>query len=101
MSANLCFFPDMGMKKKDSFVVIGAGLPRTGTLSTRTALIQLLGGKCYHMQDVFEGDQETLEFWTKATNHSDDKIPKEEWVQFLEGRQYRAGVDFPIALFYK
>merc|ERR1712218_254404 len=28
--------------------VIGAGLSRTGTLSTRAALEELLGGSCYH-----------------------------------------------------
>jgi len=28
--------------------VIGAGLSRTGTLSTRAALEELLGGACYH-----------------------------------------------------
>ena len=33
----------------DGFIVIGAGLPRTGTLSLQTALTQLLKGPCYHM----------------------------------------------------
>ncbi|MEM7141859.1 MAG: sulfotransferase family protein [Actinomycetota bacterium] len=32
--------------------VIGAGLPRTGTTSLKTALEQLLGGPCYHMFEV-------------------------------------------------
>ena len=32
--------------------VIGAGLPRTGTLSTRSALAQLLKGKVYHMNNL-------------------------------------------------
>ena len=31
------------------FVVIGAGLPRTGTLSLQAALSILLDGPCYHM----------------------------------------------------
>ena len=34
--------------KADGLLVIGAGLPRTGTLSTRAALQHLLGGPCYH-----------------------------------------------------
>lgn len=34
--------------KGGGLLVIGAGLPRTGTLSTRAALQHLLGGPCYH-----------------------------------------------------
>ena len=34
------------------FVLIGAGLPRTGTMSTFTALEQLLPGRCHHMARV-------------------------------------------------
>lgn len=34
--------------------VVGAGLPRTGTLSLKTALEKLLGAKCYHMVELFE-----------------------------------------------
>ena len=33
---------------KCDLLVIGAGLARTGTLSTRAALEHLLGGPCYH-----------------------------------------------------
>ena len=36
----------------DGILVIGAGLPRTGTLSTRLALAQLLKGKVYHMNNL-------------------------------------------------
>ena len=36
------------------FRVIGAGMPRTGTLSLRTALIRLLDGPCYQMEEVFD-----------------------------------------------
>ena len=46
------------------FHVIGAGLSRTGTFSTRIALAKLLGGKCYH---GFVGSMEDEpEFWLKA-----------------------------------
>ncbi|HYI23101.1 MAG TPA: sulfotransferase [Candidatus Limnocylindrales bacterium] len=34
--------------------VVGAGLPRTGTKSLQAALEQLLGGRCYHMHEVFD-----------------------------------------------
>jgi hypothetical protein len=36
-----------------SLKVIGAGLPRTGTLSMKHALEQLGFGRCYHMEEVF------------------------------------------------
>jgi hypothetical protein len=34
--------------------VVGAGLPRTATFSLKGALERLLGGRCYHMHEVFE-----------------------------------------------
>src|SRR5205085_4671212 len=37
--------------------VVGAGLGRTGTHSLKTALEPLLGGRCHHMEYVFELDQ--------------------------------------------
>ena len=42
----------------DGYVVIGAGLPRTGTLSMKTALEKLLNGPCYHMRQVLDGGVE-------------------------------------------
>ena len=38
----------------------GAGLPRTGTLSMKSALTTLLKGKCYHMAEYFMGSQVNL-----------------------------------------
>ncbi len=82
------------------FVVIGAGLPRTGTLSTRAALGQLLDGACYHMFDVASGSNVESDFWNKAM---EGKIPSnsKDWIDFLQKRGYRAGVDYPISLFYR
>merc|ERR1711936_1322572 len=37
-----------GKSDQEGLVVIGAGLSRTGTLSTRMALQHLLGAPCYH-----------------------------------------------------
>src|SRR3954466_13407154 len=34
--------------------VVGAGVGRTGTASLKQALERLLGGRCYHMTEVFE-----------------------------------------------
>ena len=43
-------------KNYSGFVLVGAGLPRTGTTSLRAALAILLDGACHHMQDVVRGD---------------------------------------------
>ena len=78
----------------DGYVVIGAGLPRTGTLSMKTALEKLLNGPCYHMFEVLNGGVEEIDHWEKVFN---GKISPEEWKLFLEGRGFRSGVDYPIS----
>ena len=48
-------------------VVIGAGLPRTGTNSMMVALERLLGGPCYHMKSVFKSRGRTdTDFWGRV-----------------------------------
>ena len=37
------------MNSKSEFLVIGAGLGRTGTMSLKNALEMILPGKCHHM----------------------------------------------------
>jgi hypothetical protein len=81
------------------FVVIGAGLPRTGTLSIRTALMILLEGKVYHMHDVMAGTSVDLELWEKCI--AGEKISAQEWRDLLVRRGYKAGVDYPVSLYYK
>ena len=81
------------------FDVIGAGLPRTGTMSMKAALGILLNGACYHLTDVASSQEVDLVHWEKSI--SCQNIKKSEWVNFLEGRGFRSGVDFPIALFYR
>ena len=49
---------------RGGMTVIGAGLPRTGTLSLRAALKRLLGGNVYHMAEVFD-KPEHAEFWLR------------------------------------
>lgn len=92
------------MTQKPGFVVIGAGLPRTGTFSTREALTELLQGPCYHMETVILGDKKEREHWHRALDHlldSEAALTEDDWKNFLEGRGFKAGVDFPFALFYK
>ena len=56
------------MAKTGEYVLIGAGLPRTGTSSMRVALKELLGGECYHMKSLMENkkDPTHVEFWIKG-----------------------------------
>ena len=96
---------DYAEKQKPNFAgfaVIGAGLPRTGTMSLRAALGKLLDGQCYHMLNVGEKSKTTLEdaqFWNDILDGK--KGSREDWVKFLEGRGFRSGVDFPISMFYR
>ena len=51
----------------EKFLVIGAGLPRTGTTSLQAALQMLLNGQCYHMRMmVYSKGLEQVRFWNKA-----------------------------------
>eukprot|EP00095_Tigriopus_kingsejongensis_P008978 maker-scaffold334_size202906-snap-gene-1.30 protein:Tk08978 transcript:maker-scaffold334_size202906-snap-gene-1.30-mRNA-1 annotation:"sulfotransferase family" len=84
----------------EGFIVIGAGLPRTGTSSLRDALSILLDGACYHMFNVATGSEKDFHFWTKALEKGTE-IPDDDWKEFLEGRGYRAGVDAPLCFYYK
>ena len=80
------------------FEVIGAGLPRTGTNSLRTALNILLDGAVYHMFQVAFGEKVDANFWEKALKRP---MTKREWRDFLVGRGFRGGVDYPISMYYK
>ena len=50
-------YAELQKKNHSGFVVIGAGLPRTGTMSLRAALGILLDGACHHMLDVGTGNK--------------------------------------------
>ena len=85
----------------EGYMVIGAGLPRTGTSSTRSALSTLLNGPVYHMDEVesnFQKGFDDIDFWIEACR---SKKLSNQWIKFFEGRGYRAGVDLPPCLFYK
>ena len=73
--------------------VIGAGMGRTGTMSLKAALEQLLEGPCYHMTEVV-AHPEHSHTWRRAT--AGEAV---DWPTFLAG--YPAGVDWPIAAFWR
>lgn len=72
--------------------VIGAGLPRTGTLTQKLALEQLGLGPCYHWVNVL-ADLEQVELWDRAM---DGEGP---WEEVFAG--CGATVDWPGGYFYK
>jgi hypothetical protein len=73
--------------------VIGAGLPRTGTLSLKFALQELGFGPCHHMSEIFmRPGQVTL--WTRKL--SGEPVG---WDEVLEG--YSSTTDAPSCFVYR
>ncbi len=72
--------------------LIGAGLPRTGTLSQKVALEMLGVGPCYHMVNVL-GDLDEVPKWQRALDGEAD------WGDVFGG--FQATVDWPGAYFYR
>lgn len=73
--------------------VVGAGLPRTGTLSLKTALERLLGAPCYHMSELFK-HPEHIPAWADAAEGK-----PVDWAALLDG--YAATVDAPGATLWR
>jgi hypothetical protein len=72
--------------------VIGAGVARTGTSSLKIALQHLLGGDCYHMDEVLL-HQEHVAPWEAALGGN-----LGDWQQIFGA--YVATVDWPAAAFW-
>jgi len=72
--------------------LIGAGLPRTATLTQKVALDMLGVGPCYHMQQVL-GDLERLDHWMRALDGDVD------WDVVFDG--FNSVVDWPGSFFYR
>src|SRR5436305_7415401 len=72
--------------------LIGAGLPRTGTLSQKVALEMLGLRPCYHMVNVL-ADLDEAPVWRRAV---DGETP---WDEVFDG--FQATVDWPGSFFYR
>jgi hypothetical protein len=72
--------------------LIGAGLPRTGTLSQKVALEMLGLAPCYHMVNVL-GDLDQAQTWRRALDGEDI------WEEVFDG--FPATVDWPGSFFFK
>ncbi|HKC78177.1 MAG TPA: sulfotransferase [Gaiellaceae bacterium] len=73
--------------------VVGAGLPRTATRSLKAALELLLGGRCYHMSEVFQ-HLEDVDVWRAATRGDEP-----DWGAFPDACV--AAVDWPASVFWR
>jgi len=81
------------------FVLIGAGLPRTGTASTHAALLKILPGNCHHMQSVFlDRSGKHTDFFMRACK---GEVTPQEWRDFVRSEGLSAGVDYPMSLFWR
>jgi Sulfotransferase domain len=72
--------------------VIGAGLPRTGTLTQKIALEMLGFGPCYHMVNVL-GELDLATAWRRAVDGDAD------WDGIFAG--FESTVDWPGSYFYR
>ena len=72
--------------------VIGAGFGRTGTMSLKAALEQLLGGTCYHMYEVLRTADHFPKWWRISNGQTPD------WPAIFG--DYTAAVDWPAAAYY-
>jgi hypothetical protein len=73
--------------------VVGAGLPRTATRSLKHALELLLGGRCYHMHEVFS-HLEDVPVWRAAIRGE-----PVDWRSFPP--DCVAAVDWPASAFWR
>lgn len=76
-----------------SLSVIGAGFGRTGTLSIKAALESLGFGPCYHMEQVFESDEQLRRWRDIAAGAPPD------WHEVFA--DYRSTVDWPGTLYWR
>ena len=72
--------------------VIGSGLGRTGTMSTKLALEQIGFGRCHHMVEVF-AHPESVPLWIAAGEGRPD------WDAIFDG--YAAMVDHPGCAYFE
>ncbi|CAH8539100.1 unnamed protein product [Schistosoma turkestanicum] len=87
-----------------SLLVIGAGLPRTGTKSMKQALEILYSKPCYHMVEIVTKKHDDIEKWQKLFDEAFQTIPNESVIrrglmEILNG--YGAVTDVPACGFYQ
>lgn len=73
--------------------VIGAGVGRTGSMSLKLALERLLGGRCYHMTELFQHPAH-IPLWHQAAR---GRMP--DWESIFT--DFNTAVDWPAASFWR
>ncbi|HTL53033.1 MAG TPA: sulfotransferase [Planctomycetota bacterium] len=73
--------------------IVGAGLPRTATMSLKVGLESLLGGPCYHMTAIPGFPFNLGDDWAKAFAGGEP-----DWKKVFHG--FHAAVDWPASLFW-
>ncbi len=73
--------------------VIGAGLPRTGTLTQKLAVEMLGLGPCYHWVDVLADLDRGVEQWNRALDGD------ARWGEIFDG--FHSSMDWPGGFFYR
>ncbi len=73
--------------------VIGAGLGRTATFSTKFALEHLGFGPCYHMSEVLAGARRNVPLWLDVVAGNPD------WESIFEG--YQSTTDYPGCTYWR
>ena len=81
------------VKLAEYMYVVGAGLPRTGTLSLRNALEILGFGPCHHMAELHAKPDRSVEF-ARALDGDDV-----DFHELMKG--YGSTLDLPTTIFYK
>ncbi len=74
--------------------VVGAGLPRTGTSSLRSALEELLRGPCCHMSAIPGHPFNLGKGWNEAI-----ETGTTDWDKLMA--RYSAAVDWPASMFWR
>ena len=80
------------IQRSSEVKIIGAGLPRTATLTQKIALETLGYGPCFHMANIV-ADMSLVPEWAKALDGRAD------WNKIFAG--YGSTVDYPGAYFYQ
>jgi len=73
--------------------IIGAGLPRTGTMSLKYAIEQLLSGSCYHMHELYQ-TPEHVGLWSRVLEGKTHLL-----TSILDGRC--AALDWPVSAVWR
>lgn len=80
----------MGSSTTNGLRIVGAGLPRTGTMSLKSAIQQLTGQPCYHMHEFFKRREDHLPLWNRVMD-GDVAAADEIFVEF------GAAIDWPAS----